>query len=93
MMLPTHLGAGSGPLPSLALHSLVKLALMCSGGVKATRCMPAVGFASRTHSSSATTVCITNDCLLPLDMVGIISSLSLTVASMSWPLSFRTVMY
>lgn len=22
MMLPTHLGAGSGPLPSLALHSL-----------------------------------------------------------------------
>ena len=93
MKLPTHLGAGSGPLPSLALHSLASDCLDVLLRCKSKQMHACSKFVSRTHSSSATTVCITKDCLLPSDMVGIISSLSLTAASISWPLSFRTVMY
>lgn len=49
--------------------------------------------AVRTYSSSEMTVWRTNGLRSPLDMVGMISSLLLTVSNISWPLSFRMVIY
>lgn len=45
------------------------------------------------YSSSEMTVWSTNGLRSPLDMVGMISSLLLTVSNISWPLSFRMVIY
>ncbi len=47
----------------------------------------------QTYSSSEMTVWSTNGLRSPLDMVGMISSLLLTVSNISWPLSFRMVIY
>ena len=49
--------------------------------------------AVQTYSSSEMTVWSTNGLRSPLDMLGMISSLLLTVSNISWPLSFRMVIY